>query len=208
MPAPCRRSADDFDSVFGKAFARAYERSLDEVSAKERAMIRRRSLLADAAGPWPLRWPCCRCAPPPKPPPVLTLTMVGSADQNPDTAGQARAGRGAHLSSSTATAKFERGDVFALTEHEQQTLGQDDAGSQEFVLSPRRDADQDVRAEDRACRRSASSCCIATSTTRNGAPMRRSPTAGRPNWYSRRRQTCYHAEARGLKLGAGTAPAS
>ena len=28
--------ADDFDSVFGKAFARAYERSLDEVSAKER----------------------------------------------------------------------------------------------------------------------------------------------------------------------------
>jgi len=28
--------ADDFDSVFGKAFARAYERALDEVSAKER----------------------------------------------------------------------------------------------------------------------------------------------------------------------------
>ena len=27
---------DDFDSVFGKAFARAYERALDEVSAKER----------------------------------------------------------------------------------------------------------------------------------------------------------------------------
>ena len=36
----------------------------------------------------------------------------------------------------TQTAKFERGDVFALTEHEQQTLGQDDAGSQEIVLSP------------------------------------------------------------------------
>jgi predicted component of type VI protein secretion system len=28
--------ADDFDSVFGKAFARAYEHSLHEVSAKER----------------------------------------------------------------------------------------------------------------------------------------------------------------------------
>ena len=28
--------ADDFDSVFGKAFARAYERSLQEVSAKDR----------------------------------------------------------------------------------------------------------------------------------------------------------------------------
>jgi type VI secretion system protein ImpI/type VI secretion system protein len=31
-----RALADDFDSVFGKAFARAYERALDEVSAKER----------------------------------------------------------------------------------------------------------------------------------------------------------------------------
>jgi type VI secretion system FHA domain protein len=28
--------ADDFDSVFGKAFARAYEQALDEVSARER----------------------------------------------------------------------------------------------------------------------------------------------------------------------------
>lgn len=30
-----------------------------------------------------------RCAPAPKPPPVLTLTMVGSADQNPDPSGNA-----------------------------------------------------------------------------------------------------------------------
>ena len=28
--------ADDFDSVFGKAFARAYERAADEMAAKER----------------------------------------------------------------------------------------------------------------------------------------------------------------------------
>jgi type VI secretion system FHA domain protein len=28
--------ADDFDSVFGKAFARAYEHALDEVAARER----------------------------------------------------------------------------------------------------------------------------------------------------------------------------
>jgi type VI secretion system FHA domain protein len=28
--------ADDFDSVFGKAFARAYEQALDEIAAKER----------------------------------------------------------------------------------------------------------------------------------------------------------------------------
>ena len=27
--------ADDFDSVFGKAFARAYERALDEIAARE-----------------------------------------------------------------------------------------------------------------------------------------------------------------------------
>ena len=28
--------SDDFDSVFGKAFARAYERAMDDISAKER----------------------------------------------------------------------------------------------------------------------------------------------------------------------------
>jgi predicted component of type VI protein secretion system len=31
-----RALSDDFDSVFGKAFARAYERAMDEVSVKER----------------------------------------------------------------------------------------------------------------------------------------------------------------------------
>ena len=34
------------------------------------------------------------------------------------------------------TAKFERADVFALTEHEQQTLGDESQGSEEFVLRP------------------------------------------------------------------------
>ena len=34
------------------------------------------------------------------------------------------------------TAKFERADVFALTEHEQQTLGEEGQGSEEFVLRP------------------------------------------------------------------------
>jgi predicted component of type VI protein secretion system len=29
--------ADDFDSVFGKAFARAYERALAEISTRETA---------------------------------------------------------------------------------------------------------------------------------------------------------------------------
>ncbi len=76
------------------------------------------------------------CGPkPPPPPPVLTLTMIGSADQNPDASGKA-APVAVHIYQLTQTAKFERSDVFALTEHEQQTLGQDVAASQEFVLSP------------------------------------------------------------------------
>ncbi len=76
-----------------------------------------------------------RCGAPPKPPPVLTITMIGSAGQNPDIAGKPSP-VAVRIYQLTATAKFERGDVFALTEHEQQALGQDDAGSQEFVLSP------------------------------------------------------------------------
>jgi type VI secretion system protein VasD len=36
----------------------------------------------------------------------------------------------------TATAKFERADVFTLLDHEQATLGQDETGSEEFVLAP------------------------------------------------------------------------
>jgi type VI secretion system protein VasD len=71
----------------------------------------------------------------PKPPGVVTLIMIGSADQNPDSSGKA-APVAVHIYQLTQTAKFERSDVFALTEHEQQTLGQDDAASQEIVLSP------------------------------------------------------------------------
>ena len=55
-------------------------------------MIRRRSLLPLLPGHSLL----AQCAAP-KPPAVLTLTMIGSADQNPDSAGKAGAGRGAHL---------------------------------------------------------------------------------------------------------------
>jgi type VI secretion system protein VasD len=96
-------------------------------------MISRRlllSLLPTLAAP--LALPGCGG---PKPPGVVTLVMVGSADQNPDVSGKPSP-VAVRIYQLTATAKFERGDVFALTEHEQQTLGQDDAGSQEFVLSP------------------------------------------------------------------------
>jgi type VI secretion system protein VasD len=66
---------------------------------------------------------------------VVTLTMTGSAEQNPDASGKP-APVAVRIYQLTQTAKFERSDVFALTEHEQQTLGQDSAASQEFVLSP------------------------------------------------------------------------
>jgi type VI secretion system protein VasD len=91
-------------------------------------MIGRRSLLA-----LPAVLALAHCGP--KPPGVVTLTMIGSADQNPDGSGKA-APVAVRIYQLTQTAKFERADVFALTEHEPQTLGQDDAGSQEFVLSP------------------------------------------------------------------------
>lgn len=76
-----------------------------------------------------------QCGPEPKPPAVLTLNISGSADQNPDINGKA-APTAVRIYQLTATAKFERGDVFALTEHEAGTLGTDSAQSQEFVISP------------------------------------------------------------------------
>jgi type VI secretion system protein VasD len=93
-------------------------------------MIRRRSLALLPAVLF-----LAQCGPAEKPPAVLTLVITGSADQNPDINGAA-APIAVRIYQLTATAKFERGDVFALTEHEQQTLGTDDAGSQEFVISP------------------------------------------------------------------------
>jgi type VI secretion system protein VasD len=92
-------------------------------------MISRRSLL-----PLLPALALAHCAGP-KPPAVVTLTMIGSAEQNPDAGGRP-APVAVRIYQLTQTAKFERADVFALTEHEQQSLGQDNAGSQEFVLSP------------------------------------------------------------------------
>ena len=95
-------------------------------------MTRRRDLLAL---PLAALVPRCAAPPPPPPPPVLTLVMHGSADQNADALG-----RGTSVAVQvfylTATAKFERGDVFALTEREKETLGQDSAGSEQFILGP------------------------------------------------------------------------
>jgi type VI secretion system protein VasD len=93
-------------------------------------MIYRRSLFL-----LPAALLLAHCGPEQKPPAVLTLVINGSADQNPDINGKA-APIAVRIYQLTATAKFERGDVFALTEHEAQTLGADDAGSQEFVIAP------------------------------------------------------------------------
>lgn len=93
-------------------------------------MIRRRSLAL-----LPAALLLAQCGPEVKPPAVLTLVITGAADQNPDINGKA-APIAIRIYQLTATAKFERGDVFALTEHEQQTLGTDNAGSQEFVIAP------------------------------------------------------------------------
>lgn len=76
------------------------------------------------------------CGPAPKPPAVLTLTMVGGADQNPDPGGAA-APIAVKVYQLTAAAKFESSDWTALTEHEQGTLGLDEAAvAQQFVVAP------------------------------------------------------------------------
>ncbi|MGA3402099.1 MAG: type VI secretion system lipoprotein TssJ [Acetobacteraceae bacterium] len=77
-----------------------------------------------------------RCSPAPKPPAVLTLTMVGGADQNPDPTGKA-APVAVKVYQLSATAKFSSSDWTALTEQEQPTLGQEEAApSQQFVVAP------------------------------------------------------------------------
>lgn len=70
-----------------------------------------------------------------KPPPSVEITVTGSSTQNPDAAGRA-APVAVSIFKLTATARFERADVFALTEREAETLGADSAGSEQFVISP------------------------------------------------------------------------
>ena len=74
-----------------------------------------------------------RCSSPP-PPAVLTLNVIGGADQNPGPSGPAPVA--VRLFQLNDPAKLERSDVFALTEREQQTLGSESQGSEEFVLRP------------------------------------------------------------------------
>ena len=75
------------------------------------------------------------CAGGPPPPASVTLDVQGGADQNPDPTGRPSP-VAVSIFFLTATAKFERADVFALTERERDTLGQDSAGSEQFVIAP------------------------------------------------------------------------
>ncbi len=78
----------------------------------------------------------CAASPPAPPPPAsLSLLIRAGADQNPDYVGQP-APVAVRLFYLTASARFERADVFALIERERATLADDTQGSEEFVLRP------------------------------------------------------------------------
>lgn len=76
-----------------------------------------------------------RCAAPPPPPATLELTIKGGADQNPDASGHA-APVAVHLYELAAAGRFAGADVFALTERERATLGDDDLGAETVVVAP------------------------------------------------------------------------
>jgi type VI secretion system protein VasD len=92
-------------------------------------MISRRLFLAA-----PAALAAC-AAPPPPPPPVLDLTINAGADQNTDPAGHPTS-VAIRLYQLAGTGRFERADVFALTEREAQTLGDQSLGSEEVIVRP------------------------------------------------------------------------
>lgn len=97
--------------------------------------VNRRTLLLAPLLPLVPLVPLAGCGPTPPPPAVLDLSVRAGADQNPNAAG-VPAPVAIRVFFLTATAKFERADVFALTEREAATLGADSMGSEEFVLRP------------------------------------------------------------------------
>ena len=76
----------------------------------------------------------CAAAPPP-PPPELDLAITAGADQNPDTSGHPAPVK-VFLYQLASSAKFERADVFALTERDKATLGEDMLASEAIVVAP------------------------------------------------------------------------
>ena len=75
------------------------------------------------------------CAAPPPAPATLSLTITGGANQNPDPSGHA-ASVAVRIIQLASAGGFSRADVFALINREKATLGADDLGSEEVLVSP------------------------------------------------------------------------
>lgn len=73
------------------------------------------------------------CAPGAPAPAVLTLTVHGGADQNPDPTGHP-APVPFQLYQLSATGRFDRADVFTLLDHQKETLGTDLLASEQFLV--------------------------------------------------------------------------
>lgn len=73
----------------------------------------------------------------PPPPAVVTLTLTGSATQNPSTAGGAANPVPVRLYQLTVTGKFQSADVYSLMNSETTLLGTDEMGaSTQLLLTP------------------------------------------------------------------------
>jgi type VI secretion system protein VasD len=68
-------------------------------------------------------------------PPSLELTIIGGPDQNPSRSGQPSP-VAIRLYRLKGTGRFEGADVFALTDREAATLGDELAASEEIVIAP------------------------------------------------------------------------
>lgn len=95
--------------------------------------MNRRRILAWPA--WAVAGMLAGCGAPPPAPPTLSLAIAAGADQNPDTAGAAAPVK-IFLFQLTGTGKFEKADVFALTERGKATLGEEMLAVEDFVVRP------------------------------------------------------------------------
>jgi type VI secretion system protein VasD len=93
-------------------------------------MMSRRAVLA-----LPAVLAACAAPPPPPPAPALDLTIMGGPDQNPGPSGRP-APVAVRLFQLAGTGRFESADVFALSEREAQTLGDQSLGSEQIFVSP------------------------------------------------------------------------
>jgi type VI secretion system protein VasD len=77
----------------------------------------------------------CGSSPPPPPPATLELTVACGPVINPNDTG-APAPVAVRLYFLTGAARFQRADIFALTDQEKATLGEEGSASQEIIVRP------------------------------------------------------------------------